>query len=857
MRQLSRSGRSVRRTMRAVTKTAGRISLATVLVCATITFGVGVAWKSYCAGGDWSDTRQYTTECYSDIVPLLGTEQLGAGRLPFVEACAKFQNECDEYPVLTMYFMRAAAGLAGGNVTAFFWANVMMLWLCAMVVAACCYFMVGKRALYVALAPTLLLSGVLNWDLFAIALSTLGLLYFFTRRDVASGAFMGLGAAAKFFPALLVIPLVVDRVRSREPDRAIRLAWSAAGTWLVTNIPFALIALASWWEFFRFNSSRTADYDSLWYIAYRQLGGDALLHTSLINVASGVLFLLGVALIWVLKARRHPTFPRWTLGFPVLVLFLLTNKVYSPQYSLFLLAWFALALPTLWGFILFELADVLVYLTRFKWFATFDGLPGPSQAVFETMVALRAIVLIGCVVAWVLYEARPLPIQIAGPGREDPAPPIDPEPAVPVVTSTEEVPELNVSAPPGTGTKAPDRHGTTGLALAFVVMLTVLVGAYWVKDRCTNTPWDGRQYTHICANDIMVLYYENHYDAASTFPPSHVEYPPLLVFSIAATRELASSAAGFLAVNAIGLSIAGLACLACLIYLAPGRRVWLFVLAPASFLYAFQNWDLFAIALGLGGLVAASGRRYRLSGLLLGLGAATKLFPALILPGIYLAVRAEESPKEARRVAASFFLGALIPNLVLYLLSSASWKYFWTFQSARFPNPETSWFMIFRHLEGNPFITGWWQRDYPSFTNLVGTLLCIAVGGWLIVRESRRSSPRPIALSFALIIAFLLFTKVFSPQYMLWLLPFLVLLKVPRAAVIAFIVADVSVFVAINAYYLSIVRSGDWPLHLDLLEMTVWFRYAVLAWLLYLAVAGSREDPPLLQRKPSTALALP
>jgi uncharacterized membrane protein len=294
-----------------------------------------------------------------------------------------------------------------------------------------------------------------------------------------------------------------------------------------------------------------------------------------------------------------------------------------------------------------------------------------------------------------------------------------------------------------------------------------------------------------------------------------------------------------------------------LIYLAPGRRVWLFVLAPASFLYAFQNWDLFAIALGLGGLVAASGRRYRLSGLLLGLGAATKLFPALILPGIYLAVRAEESPKEARRVAGSFFVGALIPNLVLYLLSSASWKYFWTFQSARFPNPETSWFMIFRHLEGNPFITGWWQRDYPSFTNLVGTLLCIAVGGWLIARESRRSSPRPIALSFALIIVFLLFTKVFSPQYMLWLLPFLVLLKIPKSAVIAFIVADVSVFVAINAYYLSIVRSGDWPLHLDLLEVTVWFRYAVLAWLLYLALAGSRKDPPLLQRKPSATLALP
>ncbi|MEA2438380.1 MAG: hypothetical protein QOF65_2936, partial [Thermoleophilaceae bacterium] len=654
--------------MRAVTKTAGRISLATVLVCATITFGVGVAWKSYCAGGDWSDTRQYTTECYSDIVPLLGTEQLGAGRLPFVDACAKSKDECDEYPVLTMYFMRAAAGLAGGSVTAFFWANVAMLWLCAMVVAACCYFMVGKRALYVALAPTLLLSGVLNWDLFAIALSTLALLYFFTRRDVASGALMGLGAAAKFFPALLVIPLVVDRVRSREPDRAISLAWSAAGAWLVTNIPFALIALVSWWEFFRFNSSRTADFDSLWYIAYRQLGGDATAHTTFINLASGVLFLSGVALVWALKTWRHPTFPRWTLGFPILVLFLLTNKVYSPQYSLFLLAWFALALPKLWGFILFESADVLVYLTRFKWFATFQGLPGPSQGVFETMVSLRAVVLIGCVIAWVLFEAAPLPIQLAPTGGAPPAPPADPEPPpvpVPVPVPVERGPEVERSATPGTGGMSPAGHRVSSLILVFAMMLTVLVGAYWVKDRCTNTPWDGRQYTHICANDIMVLYYGNHYDTAATFPPAHVEYPPLLVFYIAASREVASSAAGFLAVNAIGLSIAALACLGCLIYLSPSRRVWLFVLAPASFLYAFQNWDLLAIALGLGGIVAASRRRYQLSGLLLGLGAATKLFPALILPGIYLAVRAEESPKEARRVAASFFLGALIPNLVL------------------------------------------------------------------------------------------------------------------------------------------------------------------------------------------------
>ena len=834
--------------MRAVTHAAGRISLATVLVCATVTFGVGVAWKSPCASGNWSDTRQFTIECYSDIVPLFGTEQLAGGRLPYLDACTHSDANCDEYPVLTMYFMRAAASLVGpaaaslvgGSIAAFFWANALMLWLCALVIAACCYFMVGRRALYVALAPTLLLSGVLNWDLFAIALSCLGLLYFFTRRDVASGVFIGLGAAAKFFPALLVIPLVVDRLRSRERDRSINLAWSAAGAWLVTNIPFALVAFASWWEFFRFNSARPADFDSLWYITFRQLGGDATAHTKVINEVSAALFLGAVALTWLLKAHRHPNFPRWTLGFPILVLFLLTNKVYSPQYSLFLLPWFALALPKLRAFVLFQLAEILVYVSRFKMFAAFEGLPGASQALFEMTVVLRATVLIACVIVWIRYEASPLPIQLAVGDDRSPG---DPETAA-------------AAAEPARMQRP--RYRASGVILLFAVTLTILGGSYWVKARCTNAPWDGRQWTHLCGNDIMVLYYENHYDVGQTFPPQHVEYPPLLVFYIAATREVASSPAGFFAANGLGLAVAGLVCVASLICLAPARRLWLFVLAPTFFLYAFLNWDLLAIALGLAGLVAASRRRYRLSGLLLGLGAAAKLFPALILPGVYLAARAEATPKQARRAVGAFLIGALTPNLILFLLSSSSWRYFWSFQSSRFPNPETSWFMVFRHLQGNPVISGWWTHGYPVVADWVGAILFVSIGGWLVVREARRGSPRAIELSFALTIVFLLFTKVFSPQYMLWLLPFLVLVELPWQAIFAFFLTDVTALVAVNAYFVSLVRSGDWPLHLDLLEVAVWSRYLVLIWLLWLVLRRSAtQDPRLVRRSVATRRVAP
>ncbi len=52
------------------------VSLGVILACVFGTMALGAALKAPCAGGDWADVRQYRFLCYSDIVPLLGTEQL-------------------------------------------------------------------------------------------------------------------------------------------------------------------------------------------------------------------------------------------------------------------------------------------------------------------------------------------------------------------------------------------------------------------------------------------------------------------------------------------------------------------------------------------------------------------------------------------------------------------------------------------------------------------------------------------------------------------------------------------------------------------------------------------------------------
>lgn len=398
-------------------------SLGVVLACVIGMMALGAASKAPCAPGDWRDLRQYRLLCYTDVVPLLDTEQLRGSRLPLLDECQPVEGRnCDEYPVLTMYVMRAAAWISGDDYAPFYWVNALLLTGFATATAVMLYVANGSRALYFALAPSLLVYGPMNWDLVAVTFATAGLLAFFLRRDGIAGASLGLGAATKLYPAFLAVPLVVQRLRERRADGAIVLGWTTIGAWLLVNLPFAVLAFTAWLTFFRFNGERGSDFDSLWHIACRHL--EVCPSTRTINAMSLAVFVAAVALVWSLKARRHPDFPLWTLGLPLIVLFLISNKVYSPQYGLWLLPWFALALPRLWVFIAFSLTDVAVFATRFTWFGRQQGASGASQGMFEAMVLLRAVVLVWCVVSWIRRE--PEPIEIERRSRDVPREP-DPE----------------------------------------------------------------------------------------------------------------------------------------------------------------------------------------------------------------------------------------------------------------------------------------------------------------------------------------------------------------------------------------------------------------------------------------------
>ncbi len=86
---------------------------------------------------------------------------------------------------------------------------------------------------------------------------------------------IGLGVAAKLYPVLLLVPLVVlgDAHRAAARGGAGR-RWRRSATWLVVNLPVMVLFPRGWSEFFRLNTRRGDDMDSLYNVVKSFTGWD-------------------------------------------------------------------------------------------------------------------------------------------------------------------------------------------------------------------------------------------------------------------------------------------------------------------------------------------------------------------------------------------------------------------------------------------------------------------------------------------------------------------------------------------------------------------------------------------------------
>jgi len=174
-------------------------------------------------------------------------------------------------------------------------------------------------------------------------------------------------------------------------------------------VPVALLRPARWSVFFRFNSARAVDPASLWGVGCTVRMTGLCPEQGLVNAASLVAFVAGAVLVWKLRLRREPDFSRWTFAFPLMILFLLTNKVYSPQYSLWLVPWFALVLPDVTRFAVWSAVDLAAWAATLAYVRQVPGFEGPPVLLVKSLVLARAVALVWLIARYVRSPGDPMP----------------------------------------------------------------------------------------------------------------------------------------------------------------------------------------------------------------------------------------------------------------------------------------------------------------------------------------------------------------------------------------------------------------------------------------------------------------
>ncbi|MER5767009.1 glycosyltransferase family 87 protein [Streptomyces sp. NPDC001985] len=378
-------------------------------------YALGMVQKMPCYNWAWfrGVNSQYTHACYSDIPHLYVGRGFSEGLLPYFDRLPGDMAYL-EYPVLTGLFMQVASwlDLAGGSVQnqqqVYWLINAAMLMVCTAVLAVCVARTHRRRpwdALLVALAPALALTATINWDLLAVALTAAAMLMWSRGRALAFGVLIGLATAAKLYPALLLAPLFLLCWRAGRWREFATATFGAAGVWLLVNLPVMLLAPEGWKKFYTFSQERQVDFGSLWLIIKQRT--DMVIEPETANNYAMLLMVLIFAGMGVLTvyAPRRPRFAQ--LAFLIVAAFILTNKVYSPQYVLWLIPLAALARPRWRDFLIWQVCEVMYFLGIWLYLAyttgeKHQGLPAEGYHVAVALHLLGTLYLCAVVVRDIL-----------------------------------------------------------------------------------------------------------------------------------------------------------------------------------------------------------------------------------------------------------------------------------------------------------------------------------------------------------------------------------------------------------------------------------------------------------------------
>ena len=372
-----------------------------LVVLAILASLLSFAKFSHCENTGWATPDQYIHACYSDLPALFEARGLNTNQWPYASA-----DNSVEYPVLTGVVMYLTS-FAAKSPASYFNINILFLILLFLATVVMVRKIRPEFAYLVPVAPAMIASLFINWDLWAIAAMMLAIYWFDRKQYLYSALLLGVSISTKFLPVFLLIPILFIFWREGRIKEAIKYTAISFATWLVINLPFAITTPEGWWRFYKLNLERGPDWGSLW-LALQQLG----INMTNLNWLSILLLLIALTTIAVLLFELQYTPTLASVSFFVLASVMLASKVYSPQYVLWLTPLAAIALThkkDLHAFWVWQATEIIYHLAIWQHLAQVTdakfGL-GPTPYAILTLVRIGGTIYLMTVLARRALQAR-------------------------------------------------------------------------------------------------------------------------------------------------------------------------------------------------------------------------------------------------------------------------------------------------------------------------------------------------------------------------------------------------------------------------------------------------------------------
>ena len=234
----------------------------------------------------------------------------------------------------------------------------------------------------------------------------------------------------------------------------------------------------------------------------------------------------------------------------------------------------------------------------------------------------------------------------------------------------------------------------------------------------------------------------------------------------------------------LGVAVVGFVALCARALRAPPLEPVLFVSVAWLLLgsVVLTRFDLYPAALSAAALAAVLSGRWRLGAAVLGLAAAVKLYPAVLLPVVLAAAWKRRGRRESLLALGAFAAAFCLVVIPFVALSPGGvWDGF-TRQTSRPLQIESlaSGFLLAAH---QAFGLGITMRSGHGSQNLAGTLPDALAAGqtmlqagaivslWVVFARGSATPQRLARYAAAVTVAFVALGKVLSPQFLIWLVP--------------------------------------------------------------------------------------